>query len=87
MGTELILPSQTGIALDGCQTGGLTHHQVVENGGLVETVDDERRGTLNGEVVVLIGVDQREGEVLTQREVLVELVFRGDGKYDQTVAQ
>ena len=87
MGTELVLPSQTGIALNGGKAGCLAHDQVVERGAFVESVDDKRRCTLNGEIVVLIGVDEGEGEVLAHCQVLVELIFWRDGKYNQTVAQ
>ena len=56
-------------------------------GALVKTVNNECRYTLNGEIVVLIGVDQCQCEVFAQCQVLVELIFRSNGKHNETVAQ
>ena len=85
MGTIAVAPGQTGIAHDAVLAGGHTLSHVLDL-DIAGCHQAEGRRTLKGQVVVLVGVDQREVEVLAQSEVAVELEARRDAEADHAVA-
>ena len=84
MSTVAVAPSQTGIAHDAVLTSSQTLSHVLDL-DIAGSHQAEGRRSLKGQVVVLVGVDQREVEVLTQGEVAVELVARRNAEADHTV--
>ena len=86
VGLIAVQPRDARVALDGSLAGCLAGCDVVQVYAIVESVDNESGHALDGQVIVLVGVDQSQREMLADGEMLVELVFRHDGEHDETVA-